>query len=83
MMKTLTCVRVDQQGEACQAILPRTLPTVFTAISCPGVQWKESDAILGRFDIIDLVESDDPKEVARARRQDYQARQNYSILICQ
>jgi uncharacterized protein with GYD domain len=33
---------------------------------CPGVTWKDSYATLGRFDVIDIVESDDPKEVARA-----------------
>ncbi len=33
---------------------------------CPGVVWKESYATLGRFDVIDIVESDDPKQVARA-----------------
>ncbi len=33
---------------------------------CPGVVWKESYATLGRFDVVDIVESDDPKQVARA-----------------
>lgn len=33
---------------------------------CPGVHWKDSYATLGRFDVIDVVESDDPKEVERA-----------------
>jgi uncharacterized protein with GYD domain len=33
---------------------------------CPGVIWKESFATTGRFDIIDIVESDDPKQIARA-----------------
>ena len=33
---------------------------------CPGVIWKESYATLGRFDVVDIVESDDPKQVARA-----------------
>ncbi len=32
---------------------------------CPGVVWKESYGTLGRFDVIDIVESDDPKQVAR------------------
>jgi uncharacterized protein with GYD domain len=27
----------------------------------PGVEWKESSATLGRFDVIDIVESPDPK----------------------
>jgi uncharacterized protein with GYD domain len=33
---------------------------------CPGVTWKESFATLGRFDVIDIVEASDPKEVERA-----------------
>lgn len=33
---------------------------------CPGVIWKESYGTLGRFDIVDIVESDDPKQMARA-----------------
>ncbi|MGE5239761.1 MAG: GYD domain-containing protein [Chloroflexota bacterium] len=33
---------------------------------CPGVTWKSSFATMGRFDVIDIVESDDPKQVARA-----------------
>ncbi|MFP3880230.1 MAG: GYD domain-containing protein [Dehalococcoidia bacterium] len=33
---------------------------------CPGVVWKESYGTLGRFDVVDIVESDDPQQVARA-----------------
>ena len=33
---------------------------------CPGVKWKDSYATMGRFDVVDLVEAADPKEVARA-----------------
>lgn len=32
---------------------------------CPGVEWKESYGTMGRFDVIDIIETDDPKEVAR------------------
>jgi uncharacterized protein with GYD domain len=32
---------------------------------CPGVTWKGSYATLGRFDMVDVVESDDPEEVAK------------------
>jgi uncharacterized protein with GYD domain len=32
---------------------------------CPGVVWRESYGTLGRFDVVDIVESDDPKQVAR------------------
>ena len=33
---------------------------------CPGVTWKGSYATMGRFDVVDIVEADDPKEVERA-----------------
>lgn len=33
---------------------------------CPGVVWKDSYAALGRFDAVDIVESDDAKQVERA-----------------
>jgi uncharacterized protein with GYD domain len=33
---------------------------------CPGVTWKESFATLDRFDVVDIVEATDPKEVERA-----------------
>lgn len=33
---------------------------------CPGLTWKDSYATYGRFDVIDLVETEDPKELQRA-----------------
>jgi len=33
---------------------------------CPGVTWKESYATMGRFDVVDVVEADDPKQVEKA-----------------
>ncbi len=33
---------------------------------CPGVTWKESYAIMGRFDVVDIVEADDPAAVEKA-----------------
>lgn len=33
---------------------------------CPAVTWKDSFATLGRFDVVDVVESNDPDQVARA-----------------
>ena len=33
---------------------------------CPGVRWKESFATLGRFDVVDIVEADDPKQIEKA-----------------
>lgn len=33
---------------------------------CPGVTWKESYAVLGRFDVVDVVEAADLKELEKA-----------------
>lgn len=33
---------------------------------CPGVKWKDSYATLGRFDVVDIVEADDPKQIEKA-----------------
>lgn len=33
---------------------------------CPGVHWKASFATLGRYDVVDIVEADEPEEVHRA-----------------
>jgi uncharacterized protein with GYD domain len=33
---------------------------------CPGVQWKDSYATMGRFDVVDIVEANDPKAVEKA-----------------
>ena len=33
---------------------------------CPGVVWKDSFATLGRFDVVDIVESDNPKDIEEA-----------------
>jgi len=33
---------------------------------CPGIVWKESYVTTGRFDVLDIVESDDPKQIAKA-----------------
>jgi len=33
---------------------------------CPGVVWKDSYATLGRFDVVDIVEADDPKQLEKA-----------------
>ena len=33
---------------------------------CPAIHWKTSFATLGRFDVVDIVESDDPQQIARA-----------------
>jgi uncharacterized protein with GYD domain len=33
---------------------------------CRGLEWKHSFATLGRFDVVDVVETDDPKEIEKA-----------------
>ena len=33
---------------------------------CPGIVWKDSFTLMGRFDVIDIVESDDPEQVEKA-----------------
>jgi uncharacterized protein with GYD domain len=33
---------------------------------CKGVVWKQSYALLGRFDVVDIVEAADVREVERA-----------------
>lgn len=33
---------------------------------CPGVNWKDSYATFGRFDFVDIIESEDPMQVERA-----------------
>ncbi len=33
---------------------------------CPGVTWKDSYATIGRFDVVDIVESDDIQQVEKA-----------------
>jgi uncharacterized protein with GYD domain len=32
---------------------------------CPEVTWKGSFATLGRFDVVDFVEADDPKQIEK------------------
>ncbi len=33
---------------------------------CPGIRWKDSYATLGRFDVVDIVETSEPKEIEKA-----------------
>lgn len=33
---------------------------------CPNIKWKESFATLGRFDVVDIVEADNPQEIEKA-----------------
>lgn len=33
---------------------------------CPKVTWKDSYSTMGNFDVVDIVESDDPGQIQRA-----------------
>jgi len=33
---------------------------------CPGVNWKDSYATFGRFDVVDVVDASDEEQIARA-----------------
>jgi len=33
---------------------------------CPDIAWKGSFATLGRFDVVDFVEAEDPKQIEKA-----------------
>ena len=33
---------------------------------CPGIEWKYSFATLGRFDVVDIVETSDPQQIEKA-----------------
>jgi len=33
---------------------------------CPGIRWKDSYATLGRFDVLDIVEAEDSKQIEKA-----------------
>jgi len=33
---------------------------------CPGIRWKDSYATMGRFDVLDIVEAEDPKQIEKA-----------------
>ena len=51
---------------------PRDFKQLARAVSekikseCPGVVWKDSFALMGRFDVIDIVEANDPKQIEKA-----------------
>lgn len=33
---------------------------------CPAIRWQHSFATMGRFDVVDIIESDDMKQVEKA-----------------
>ncbi len=51
---------------------PRDFKQLAAAVSakiesdCPGVVWRDSFATMGRFDVVDIVESDDMKQIEKA-----------------
>lgn len=51
---------------------PKEFKTLATTVSnkikedCPNITWKESFATLGRFDVVDIVEADNPAEIEKA-----------------
>ena len=47
--------------------LKKTMDVLFTKIKsdCPKVVWKGSYSTLGRYDVVDIVESDDPEQVEK------------------
>jgi len=32
---------------------------------CPDVEWKQSYSTMGRFDVVDIVESDNPEQITK------------------
>jgi len=51
---------------------PKDFRTLADAVSkkikaeCPKVRWKDSYAVMGRFDVVDVVEADNPADVEKA-----------------
>lgn len=51
---------------------PKDLKKLATTVAekikgeCPAVTWKDSYLTLGRFDVVDIVESDDLKQLEKA-----------------
>ncbi len=37
-----------------------------TKAQCPNVRWKDSYAVMGRFDMVDIVEAESPADVEKA-----------------
>jgi uncharacterized protein with GYD domain len=60
--------RVSPQGFADPKDFKNLAATVAEKIKaeCPGVRWKASYSTLGRYDVVDIVEGDDPKQVEKA-----------------
>ena len=58
------CARaVDEPGEIRQ--LAETVSRKIKA-ECPNVRWKDSYALMGPYDVVDIIEADSPADVAKA-----------------
>ena len=33
---------------------------------CPGLRWESSFATMGRFDVVDVIQADDPRQIEKA-----------------
>jgi len=51
-----------------QKILKNWPETVSNKVKgeCRGLEWRHSYATLGRFDVVDVVETNDPKQIEKA-----------------
>jgi uncharacterized protein with GYD domain len=60
--------RLTPQATADPKDIKKLAETVSAEIKrqCPNVTWKQSFATLGEYDVLDIVETDDPKQLARA-----------------
>lgn len=63
ILSKLTAESVRSPGDFRQ--LAQTVSQRIKA-ECPKVRWKDSYALMGRFDVLDIVEADSPTEVERA-----------------
>ena len=58
------CARAaEEPGEVRQ--LAQTVSQKIKA-ECPNVRWKDSYAVMGRYDVVDIVEADSPAQVEKA-----------------
>src|SRR5438132_3091372 len=63
LLSTLAPDAVKDPGEF--AKLAETVANKIKS-ECPNVRWKDSYAVMGRLDVVDIVEADDPADVAKA-----------------
>jgi uncharacterized protein with GYD domain len=60
--------RFNEGGPTDPAAFPQTAASVKERIAgeCPQVNWRDSYALMGAWDVLDLVESDSPEAVEKA-----------------